>query len=97
MSEGIESAGMSCVGGEPGVPMASTFPADALPSVSNDVGERRTAELEAALRSSLAAICRTSYGVRPGRSVTVWTARLVTHRQLAGAARGAFGERSAPR
>jgi hypothetical protein len=30
MSDSIESAGVSCVGGEPGVPMASTFPADAI-------------------------------------------------------------------
>jgi ETC complex I subunit conserved region len=30
MSDRIESAGVSCVGGEPGVPMASTFPADAI-------------------------------------------------------------------
>jgi len=30
MSDRIESAGVSCVRGEPGVPMASTFPADAI-------------------------------------------------------------------
>jgi hypothetical protein len=30
MSDRIESAGVSCVGGELGVPMASTFPADAV-------------------------------------------------------------------
>jgi hypothetical protein len=30
MSDRIESAGVSCVGAEPGLPMASTFPADAI-------------------------------------------------------------------